>query len=193
MSHSYICCLIHVVFATADRRPLIRGDAQQRLHAYIGGIARKNGMAALAVGGVADHVHALLSLPCTITAAKAVQLLKAGSSKWLKESCEGLRGFAWQEGYAAFSVSISQRNRVVDYLLHQPEHHKRMSFAEEFSKLLRAHGITEELSRPFGDLPIRDHDPVRFAKSANRTGLLSVIPSGLKEENGYRTTTSVRA
>ena len=150
MSHSYICCLIHVVFSTAERRPLLHEHVQQRLHAYIGGIARENGMAALAVGGVADHVHALLSLSRTITAAKAVQLLKAGSSKWLKESCEGLRGFAWQEGYAAFSVSLSQRNKVADYILHQPEHHKRMSFAEEFSRLLRAHGITEELSRPFG-------------------------------------------
>ena len=154
MSHSYICCLIHVVFSTAERRPLLHEHVQQRLHAYIGGIARKNEMAALAVGGVADHVHALLSLSRTITAAKAVQLLKAGSSKWLKESCEGLRSFAWQEGYAAFSVSSSQRNRVVDYILHQPEHHKRMSFAEEFSKLLRAHGITEDLSRPLGNFAV---------------------------------------
>jgi putative transposase len=144
MSHSYICCLLHVVFSTADRRPLIREDKQPRLHAYIGGIARKNGMAALAVGGAADHVHVLLSLSRTITTAKAVQLLKAGSSKWLKEPCQGLTGFAWQEGYGAFSVSVSQRDRVVDHILHQPEHHRRMSFAEEFSKLLQAHGITEE-------------------------------------------------
>jgi putative transposase len=152
MSHSYICCLIHVVFSTADRRPVIRQDALQRLHAYIGGIARKNEMAALAVGGVADHVHTLLSLSRTVAVAKAVQLLKAGSSKWLKESCQGLSGFAWQEGYAAFSVSTSQRDKVVDYILRQAEHHKRMSFAEEFSKLLRLHGISEELSRPLGDL-----------------------------------------
>lgn len=152
MSHSYTCCLIGVVFSTADRRPLIRQDAQQRLHAYIGGIARKNGMAALAVGGVADHAHVLLSLSRAVAVAKAVQLLKAGSSKWLKESCQGLRGFAWQEGYAAFSVSISQRDNVVDYILHQAEHHTRMSFADEFSKLLRAHGISEEFSRPFRDL-----------------------------------------
>jgi putative transposase len=150
MSHSYICCLIHVVFSTADRRPLIREDVQHRLYPYVGGIARTNGMVALAVGGVADHVHVLLSLSRTIPAAKAVQLLKAGSSKWVKESCEGLRGFAWQEGYGAFSVSISQCDRVTDYILHQPEHHKKMSFAEELSRLLRAHGIAEELNRPCG-------------------------------------------
>jgi putative transposase len=95
-------------------------------------------------------VHVLLSLSRTVAVAKAVQLLKAGSSKWLKKSCQGLGGFAWQDGYAAFSVSISERDKVVDYILHQAEHHKRMSFAEEFSKLLHAHEITEELSRPFG-------------------------------------------
>jgi REP element-mobilizing transposase RayT len=125
---------------------------QERLHAYIGGIARKNEMATLAVGGVADHVHVLLSLSRTVAVAKAVQLLKAGSSKWLKECCHESKGFAWQEGYAAFSVSISQRDKVADDIVRQAEHHKRMSFAEEFDKLLRAHGISEELSRPLGDL-----------------------------------------
>ena len=146
MSHSYICCLIHVIFSTANRLPLIGNDVQPRLHAYIGGIARKNEMAAPAVGGVADHVHVLLSLSRAVSVAKAVQLLKAGSSKWLNDSSQGLRPFAWQEGYAAFSVSFSQRDKVVDYILRQAEHHKRMSFAEEFSKLLRAHGISEELT-----------------------------------------------
>jgi putative transposase len=81
MSHSYICCLIHVIFSTANRLPLIRDDGQPRLHAYIGGIAGKNEMAALAVGGVADHVHVLLSLSRTVAVGKAIQLLKAGSSK----------------------------------------------------------------------------------------------------------------
>jgi REP element-mobilizing transposase RayT len=124
---------------------------QERLQAYMGGIARENGMAALAVGGITDHVHVLLSLSRTIAVAKAVQLLKAGSSKWLKEYHASLRGFAWQEGYAAFSVSISQREKTVDYILRQAERHKRITFREEFSKFLRAHGIAEEeLSRPSG-------------------------------------------
>ena len=149
MSHSYICCLLHVVFSTAERRPLIRADMQGRLHAYMGGIARENGMAALAVGGIADHVHILLSLSRTIAVAKAVQLLKCGSSKWLNETRLAREVFGWQEGYAALSVSTSQRNRVVDYIVHQPQHHKKMSFAEELSRLLRAHGLTlEELGRP---------------------------------------------
>jgi len=151
MSHSYICCLVHVVFSTAGRKPLIRPELQERLHPYLGGIARENKMAALAVGGIADHVHVLLSLSRTIAVAMAVQLLKSGSSKWLNDVRSTQGRFAWQEGYAAFSVSLSQRDRVVDYIVHQAEHHKKMSFAEELSKLLRAHGICEEeLSRPCG-------------------------------------------
>jgi REP element-mobilizing transposase RayT len=108
-------------------------------------------MAALAVGAVADHVRILLSLSRTVAVAKAVQLLKSGSSKWLNESHSAPKAFAWQEGYAAFSVSISQRDRVVDYIVRQEQHHKKMSFAEELCKLLRAHGISlEELGRPSG-------------------------------------------
>ena len=149
MSHSCLCCLVHLVFSTAARKPLIRPDIQHRLHAYLGGIARDNDMAALAVGGVTDHVHVLLSLSRTIAVAKALQLLKGGSSKWLNEHSPG-KAFSWQEGYAAFSVSISNREKVANYILNQAEHHKRMTFSEELSKLLRAHGIAEDLSRPFG-------------------------------------------
>lgn len=144
MSHSYISCLIHAVFSTAQRRPLIRPNTQDRLHAYLGGIARENKMSALAVGGIADHVHILLSLSRTIAVAKAVQLLKSGSSRWLNDLHPARNAFAWQEGYAAFSVSISQRDRVAEYILHQPQHHKKMTFAEELDKLLRAHGITPD-------------------------------------------------
>ena len=144
MSHSYICCLIHIVFSTAERRPLIRDDIRGRLHGYIGGIARENAMAAIAVGGVADHVHILLSLPRTISVAKAVQLLKGGSSKWLNDTFPESKAFAWQEGYAAFSVGISQREKTVAYIQGQAEHHKRISFAEEFAKFLAVHGITEQ-------------------------------------------------
>jgi REP element-mobilizing transposase RayT len=144
MSHSYQCCLVHVVFSTAERRPLIEKEMADRLHAYIGGIARKNGIVALAVGGVADHVHVLLSLPRTMSVAKAVQLVKAGSSKWLNETFPPLKRFAWQEGYGAFSVSVSHRERTIAYIQGQAEHHKKTSFAEEFKRFLAAHGMAEE-------------------------------------------------
>jgi putative transposase len=145
MPHSYTCCLVHIVFGTSKRQPLICETMRDRLHAYIGGIARENRMAAIAVGGVADHVHVLLSLPRTLSIAKAAQLLKAGSSKWLNDTFPELRGgFAWQEGYGAFSIGISQREKAVAYIRGQAEHHKRVSFADEFAKFLAAHGISEE-------------------------------------------------
>jgi REP element-mobilizing transposase RayT len=117
---------------------------RDRLHAYLGGIARENGMRALAVGGVSDHIHVLLSLGRTISPAKAVQLLKAGSSKWVNESFPARERFSWQEGYGAFSIGASQRDKTITYIRRQPEHHKRISFEEEFKKLLGAYGIQEE-------------------------------------------------
>lgn len=143
MSHSHICCLLHVVFTTEDRLPCIGDDVRNRLHAYLGGIAREKNMVALAVGGVSDHVHVLLSLPRTISPAKAIQLLKAGSSKWINEQFPQKR-FSWQEGYGAFSVSASQRNKTISYIRRQEEHHRRISFAEEFKKLLKAYGIDDD-------------------------------------------------
>jgi putative transposase len=143
MSHSHICCLVHVVFATAERRSGIRDEMRERLHAYLGGIGRENGIQILAVGGVSDHVHLLLSLPRTVSVAKAVQLLKSGSSKWIHESFPESRNFAWQEGYGAFSVGVSQRAPTVKYIEAQVEHHKRISFADELKKFLAAHGIEE--------------------------------------------------
>jgi REP element-mobilizing transposase RayT len=117
---------------------------RDRLHAYIGGIARENGMAALAVGGVADHVHVLLSLSRTASVSKAVQLLKAGSSKWVNEKFRGMGRFSWQEGFGAFSIGVAQRERTVAYIHAQAEHHKRVSFAEEYRKFLASHGMKEE-------------------------------------------------
>jgi REP element-mobilizing transposase RayT len=144
MSHSHLSCLLHVVFSTAERRPLIREEMQDRLHAYLGGIARENDMVALAVGGVADHVHLLLSLPRTLSVSKAVQLLKAGSSKWINESFPESGQFSWQEGYGAFSIGVAQREKTVAYIRTQAEHHKRVSFTDEFKKFLATHGIKEE-------------------------------------------------
>jgi putative transposase len=148
MSHSHVCCLVHVVFSTAERRPFIREEIRERLHGYLSGIARENEIQVLAVGGTADHVHLLISLPRTISIAKSVQLLKSGSSKWIHESFSGSRTFAWQEGYGAFSVGVSQRAATVKYILAQVEHHKRISFEDELKKFLSVHGIKEGSSRP---------------------------------------------
>ena len=136
--HARSCLLIHCVFATKNRMPTIPENMQSRLWAYLGGIARTNGMKALAVGGVADHAHALLSLPATIALAKAIQLLKSGSSKWMHEQTSSRR-FDWQEGYGAFSIGASQVAATIRYIENQPRHHKKISAEEEWEIFLRRH------------------------------------------------------
>ena len=132
---------MHCVWATKGRRPLIKPDLQQRLWLYLGGIARENKMKALVVGGVEDHVHVLLSVPSTLSVAKAVQLPKGNSSKWIHETFQEHRGFEWQEGYGAFSIGISGVEDTMKYIQGQAEHHRKMSFKEELEVFLKKHGM----------------------------------------------------
>jgi len=141
MSHSYVSNLMHCTFSTKERYPWIDSDLESRLWPYIGGIAREHRMKALAIGGVFDHVHALLSLPSTMSFAKAVQLIKGGSSKWIHDEFRHLKKFEWQEGYGAFSVSASQVARTIAYIERQKEHHRKRTFKEEFIKLLDKHHV----------------------------------------------------
>ena len=141
MAHTFASQLLHCVFSTKNRLPLIDADWRQRLHAYMGGIARENNCKALVVGGVADHAHMLLSLPTTMTIAKAMQSIKGGSSLWVHEELPAVRGFGWQEGYGAFSIGISQVDATIAYINGQEEHHRTISFQDEFRGFLRRHGI----------------------------------------------------
>ena len=105
--HSFTSCLVHCVWSTKNREPCLTPDLRERLWPYLGGIAKQNQMKALAIGGANDHVHILLSLPATLSVAKAMQFLKGNSSKWIRETFPKMHSFAWQEGYGAFSVGIS--------------------------------------------------------------------------------------
>jgi len=98
-------------------------------------------MRALAIGGTADHLHTLLSLPATMDVAKAVQLIKGGSSKWVHDTFSQHRKFAWQEGYGAFSVSASQAAKTIAYINEQKKHHRKRTFEEEFIEFLDKHGV----------------------------------------------------
>jgi len=139
MRHTHVSLRVHCVFSTKGRAPSIPDELQPRLWAFIGGIARRLGTKAIAVGGIQDHVHVLLLLPATMALAKAVQTLKANSSRWLHEVTG--RRFEWQEGYAAFSVSISQTNATVAYIRNQREHHAKRGFDEELVRMLEKHGL----------------------------------------------------
>ncbi len=140
MAHTYVSNLLHCVFSTKERRESIRAEWQPKLWAYMGGIARQKGFQALAVGGTKNHAHALLSLPATISVAKAIQLVKGGSSKWIHDTL-GARLFDWQDGYGAFSVGRSSLKATVEYIENQVEHHKRRSFEDEYRAILRKHGM----------------------------------------------------
>jgi len=138
---SYVSSYHHCVFSTKERRPLITPGLQERLWPYLGGIARQNEMKAVEIGGVPDHVHILLSLPSTLSIAKAMQLIKGGSSKWVHENFPEHRLFGWQVKYGAFSVSASLLDKTIQYIRTQAEHHRNMTFQEEFLALLKKHGI----------------------------------------------------
>jgi REP element-mobilizing transposase RayT len=107
----------------------------------MGGIARQNKMTAVEIGGVEDQVHILLAIPSTIAIAKALQLIKGGSSKWVYETFPEHRLFGWQTKYGAFSVSVSQLDKIILYIKDQENHHRKMTFKEEFVALLQKHCI----------------------------------------------------
>jgi putative transposase len=138
---SYVSSYFHCVFSTKERAQLITQALGRRLWPFLGGIARQNDMKAVEIGGASDHVHILLSLPPTLSIAKAMQLIKGGSSKWAHETFPELRLFRWQEKYGAFSVSASQLDKIRKYIKNQEAHHRKMTFQEEFLALLKKHGL----------------------------------------------------
>ena len=146
LSHTYTSNLVHCVFSTKARRDLIPAGLQDKLWAYLIGIARNLKIATLAVGGTANHLHLLIGLPAKMTLADAVGKLKANSSRWMGE--HGIE-FAWQKGYGAFSVSPSMVGTVQSYVRNQAEHHKKRNFEEEFLALLRKSGVAFDAERVF--------------------------------------------
>jgi putative transposase len=148
VAHTYVSELVHCVFSTKERRNLISPEVQPRLWAFLGGVARKNGFKALIVGGTENHVHILLSLPATLPLAKAVQLVKGASSRWMNEKFE--TRFAWQEGYGAFTVGISQKNDTIAYIQGQVKHHRKRNFEEEFLAFLKKNGVKYDPQHVWG-------------------------------------------
>jgi REP element-mobilizing transposase RayT len=141
MAHSFVSGLFHCAFSTKGRRKLITTDLQDRLWPFMGGIARENGMKALSIGGVDDHVHLLIAISSTLSIAKTLQLIKGVSSKWVHDTYPKRHNFVWQEGYGAFSIGISQIDRTIAYIQSQAEHHRKKTFQEEFLEILKKHGI----------------------------------------------------
>jgi putative transposase len=141
MANTYTSLHYHVVFSTKNRLRLISPEIEQRVWAYIGGIARKHKMTALQVGGVEDHIHALVTAPAIDAPSQIAQFLKGESSMWIHGEFPKLRDLSWQDGYAAFTVSKSNIPSVIKYIQNQREHHKKKTFQEEYRELLEKHGV----------------------------------------------------
>lgn len=136
--HTHVSLRIHVIFSTRGRAQLIPNSLQKRLWTYIAGITKNLGFRCYAVGGTENHVHVLLALPATIPLAKAMQQIKANSSRWMNEQNAAGR-FAWQEGYGAFSIGVSQMAATTRYIENQEEHHHGRTFERELQEILRRH------------------------------------------------------
>ena len=136
MADTFSQITLHVVFAVKHRENFITENWRDNLHQYISGIITHKGAKSLAVGGWKDHVHILLWMPVTISISDFVGAVKANSSKWINEQQFVKGKFQWQEGYAAFSYSKSQRDVVIKYIINQQEHHRSKSFREEYMKML---------------------------------------------------------
>ena len=136
MSHTYVQNALHVVFSTRQREKTIRDPA--RLWEYTAAICQKLDVHVQAVGGTTDHIHLLIQIPPTIPVAKVVLTVKTDSSKRANQLDWH---FAWQKGYAAFSVSASAAPSVIAYIRNQPEHHRKMNFEQEFLALLKKHNV----------------------------------------------------
>ena len=143
MPQSLSAVFIHLVFSTKNRRPFLRPDTLRiEMHAYLGGISKTMDCPPLLVGGTDDHIHALCQLGRSISQADWIKEIKRASSLWVKEHDPALSEFAWQSGYGAFSVSMSNLESVKKYIAGQEHHHRKISFQDEFRALLRKHGMT---------------------------------------------------
>jgi REP element-mobilizing transposase RayT len=133
--------IVHIIFSTKDREPWLDRDVRPRMHAYIATICRDLDAETFRVGGIADHLHVVTTLPRTLSQADFVEAMKKTSSKWIKALDPKYTGFFWQRGYGAFSVSPSQLDAVLKYVENQEEHHRTRSFQEEYREFLGKYDV----------------------------------------------------
>ena len=141
MAHTYTKLLIHALFSTKERLPLLNAERRNELFPYMRGILENLGTKQVCINGPKDHVPLLFLLPPRLSLADVMEKLKANSSKWIRQSQPGARAFSWQAGYAAFSVSQSNAGGVRQYIARQEEHHHQLTYQEEVLSLLKKHGI----------------------------------------------------
>lgn len=151
MPDSYCYLATHIIFSTKERFSFLIGQSKKDMHSYIAGIIKNFEGHPLIINGIDDHIHVLCLLPKDMSVSKFVQTIKSNSSKWF--SAKYNNKFAWQRGYAAFAVSKSNVERVFEYIKSQEEHHKKISFVDEYKQYIEKHGFVyedKEVSPPWG-------------------------------------------
>lgn len=141
MPQSLSFVVVHVVFSTKERRPLLDANTRPKLHAYLATVARNAGCECYRAGGVADHVHLAIRLSRTLTIADLVENLKTSSSKWLKTQSPEFTEFSWQRGYGCFSVGRTDLDSLCAYIDKQEEHHRTRTMQEEYQMFLEKYGV----------------------------------------------------
>lgn len=141
MSQSLSYVLVHVVFSTKDRRPLLHDNIRMEMHSYLATVLNGSDNICVRVGGVADHVHLAVFLARTESVSRLVERLKVSSSKWIKTKGTEFAKFGWQRGYAAFSVGLSDRDALVRYIDGQAVHHQRRNFQAEMRAMFEKYGV----------------------------------------------------
>jgi REP element-mobilizing transposase RayT len=141
MAETLTSLMVHVVFSTKNRQPLITPAVELELFAYMGGIAKKLDSRCLAAGGTANHVHLLVSQSKKVAWCHLMEEIKKSSSKWIKSKTSAFQGFSWQDGYGAFTIGESQVDALRLYVSRQKERHKKQTFEEEFVSLLKKYHV----------------------------------------------------
>ena len=141
MSQSLSQLYVHIIFHTKYNQPLIGADVEEELYAYIGGIIKANNSIPIKINGIEDHIHILATMSKNIALSKFVEEIKRNSSRWIKTKGEKYHSFSWQGGYAGYSVSQSIVERVKKYIENQKEHHKKVSFKEEYIQFLNEYNV----------------------------------------------------
>ncbi|HVS73494.1 MAG TPA: IS200/IS605 family transposase [Phycisphaerae bacterium] len=139
MPQSFGALYLHIIFSTKNRLPIITPEIQSRLYGYLGGILSHRKCVQLAAGGIPDHIHLLVSLARDLSISDCIRDIKSLASGWVHETFPRSDNFAWQSGYAAFSVSYSSLDAVRAYIANQAEHHRGKTFQEEYLDFLQRH------------------------------------------------------
>ena len=151
MPQSLCKVYLHIVFHIKTTSPTIAQQHLDRLHSYIGQIINTTGCQTIRVGGIADHIHALCQLSRNENIAHLVEEMKRNSSRWIKTLSPEYEHFAWQGGYAAFSVSQSMLDKTRNYIENQESHHKKMNFRDEYIQFLKLYNIEYDEDYVFRD------------------------------------------